>query len=357
MDDPFWDVMAVVYGDGDPFSPERRADSAGRFAFEVDGETVGGLTVLDLPIAYGETTVRCAGVAGVGVLPHRRGGGVGAALMASLVRHLAQEGYAMTSLYPFRDPFYAKAGYASTGWRTRIEAAADRIPAYADELPCRMVGPEAWAEIVSCQTAFAHRYVGVPVRDGKLWRRVLGENRPLRTYLFGDPVEAWVVVAHRMEFWSTDRIPDMGWSTARGYRSALAFLRRLAINKTGLNWYEPPNAPFLAAHLDHGVTATLDRPVMFRLLGPLPGRAAGDTVLEIRDPLLPELNGRWRVAPDGWTRTRDEPTLSGPVGPITQAVLGMPRARDLVFQGLLEGDGEAAEQALPAADVYHPDFY
>lgn len=350
--DPGWDVLALVYNSGNPMPDDSRTGD--RYVMEIEGECVGTFTIIPMDLSFGEGTLRTAGIGAVGVVPHRRGNGVGQTLMAECVRECARQGYVLSTLYPFREPFYAKVGYASVGYRVGIEAPPDRIPAFKDELPSRMLSPDDWALLVDAQTAFARRYTGVPIRDERMWRRVVSESRPLRIYAFGDPVEAWAVVGHKTDFWSTDRVGDVGWTTPRGYRSMLAFLRRLGINKGAIQWEEPTDSPFLHSFLDYGITTKLYRTMQARVLAPLPVRGTGEAVVRLHDPQLPSLDGTWRMSPDGWERSDATPDAEVAVGPFTQGALGSPSFATIAAEGRMTGD---LSPLWPPAICYHPDFY
>ena len=84
-------------------------------------------------------------------------------------------------------------------------------------------------------------------------------------YVAGDPVEAYAIVQHSTDFWEPQRVNEIAWSSAEGYRSILSTLSGIGINKSALEWYEPSDSPFVAQYLDHGVSVKATRAIMYRV--------------------------------------------------------------------------------------------
>lgn len=80
---------------------------------ERDGRIVGHAFGFELRYGFGGKLVPALGVAGVGVAPEARGYGVGGDLMRALHANAATSGAALSVLYPYRQGFYARLGYAS----------------------------------------------------------------------------------------------------------------------------------------------------------------------------------------------------------------------------------------------------
>lgn len=77
---------------------------------------------------FGGREVAVGGVASVAVAPEVRGRGVATAMMRELHRRSHARGDAITMLYPFRQGFYARAGYAPTPSRKRLQLTPTSIP-------------------------------------------------------------------------------------------------------------------------------------------------------------------------------------------------------------------------------------
>lgn len=81
---------------------------------ELLGDVVGHGFLLPLATFVGGARVEVGGIASIGVAPEARGRGVATALLASMHDELAARGVPLALLYPFRERFYARLGYAST---------------------------------------------------------------------------------------------------------------------------------------------------------------------------------------------------------------------------------------------------
>ena len=361
-------AYSLTYGDGLPIPPERRTLRFGTVPYVglVDDEVVGLCATLPMNATRGAALLPCAGVAGVAVLPERRRGGVGKAMMDGLVRLLREQGVPLAALYAYREPFYARSGYAVAGKRLRITVPQHRLPRVESGLPVRRLTPADWRLIAPCHAAFAHARSGVHVRSEAMWERFLNENRPLAIYAVGDPVEGYVAVSHKAEFWTEQAFSEVVWSSARGYRGCLEAMHGLAINKTGVVWYEPSDSPFYALYLDQGVEAKVERPVMFRVadvpaaLRHLKPDAEGETRLLVRDDVIPENEGPWRVRfSSGCVEV--EPCTGHDVAldvrRFAQAFLGEPSLTDLVRLGEIEGDPTTLARLLPPSPTICGDFF
>lgn len=361
--------MSLTYRDGQPIAPED--DLPPRFGVEsyvglVDGEVAGGCSVLPMNATRGVALLGCGGVAGVAVLPERRRGGVGNGMMDGLVRHFRETGIPLASLYAYRETFYAKSGYAVVGKRLRVSVPVHRLPRVESDLPVRRLTPADWALLVPCYAAYAHARSGAHVRSETMWERVLNENRPLTIYAVGDPVEGYVSISHKTDFWAEQWFSEVAWSTPRGYRGCLELMRQLGINKTSVAWHEPSDSPFYALYLDQGVEAKVERPVMFRVndvplaLRLLKADAEGETRLFVRDDVVPENEGPWRIrfSSKGVEVERcEEHDVAMDVRRFAQAFLGEPSLADLVRLGEIEGDTTVLERLLPPSPTICGDFF
>jgi predicted acetyltransferase len=188
-------------------------------------------------------------------------------------------------------------------------------------------------------------------------------------YAAGDPVEAYAVLAHKVDFWEEQFVLEHAWTTARGYDAILDVLCGIAINKSELRILEPSDSPFLTRYADQGMKVSMVRPLMYRVLD-VPGAlralvpdSSGEFAIAVEDPDLAENRGPWRVkfSPgkvDVAEASKADFTLSIQV--FTQAFLGEPSLADLVRNGLAPGDRaalEAAQSLLPPSPVYCQEFF
>lgn len=364
----FLAVRSMTYGDGLPAGPEAMANRFGidRYVGLVDGEVAGICVVLPMNATRGGALIPCGGVASVAVAPERRRGGVGNGMMDGLVRQMRDRGQPLGSLYAYREPFYAKSGYAVVGKRLRIAVPTHRLPKVETSLPIRRLGPEDWQLIAPCHTAYAHARSGVHVRSETMWGRVLNENKPLAIYAAGDPVEGYVAISHKIDFWVEQFMSEVAWSTPEGYRACIDLMRQLGINKTSVAWYEPSDSPYYALYMDQGVETKVERPVMFRVndvpaaLRLLKPTESGETRLRIYDSVVPENEGPWRIrfSPAGVEIEACEGhDVAMDIRPFTQAFMGEPSLADLARLGVVTGDTSNLERLLPPSPVICGDFF
>lgn len=364
----FLSAVSLTYGDGLPIPLERHEPRFGieRYVGMVEGEVAGICSVLPMNATRGAALLPCAGVAGVAVLPEKRRGGVGNGMMDSLIRLKREHGVPLASLYAYREPFYAKSGYAVVGKRLRMTVPTHRLPKVESGLPIRRLSPDDWQTLAPCHAAFAHARSGAHVRSETMWSRVLNENRPLTIYAAGDPVEGYVAVSHKTEFWTEQWFSEVVWSTSEGYRACLELMRQLGINKTTVAWYEPSDSPYYALHLDQGIDVKVERPVMFRVndvpdaLRMLQPTSKGETRLRVVDSVVPENEGPWRIrfSPEGVEVERCEgQDVAMDIRPFAQAFMGEPSLADLVRLGIVEGDATILERLLPPSPTICGDFF
>ncbi|MDR3688845.1 MAG: GNAT family N-acetyltransferase [Fimbriimonas sp.] len=375
--DGFHTVLSLTYFNGDPIpadrlereKPERRA-----FVAVLDGEVGGVCTVLDMTATRGPALLNCGAVAGVAVLPEKRKSGIGSAMMTWLTNHLRETDTPLASLYAYREPFYRRFGYEVVGRRFKISCPTQRWPKVKSDMPVQRLTPDDWEKLVDCYNRFAHARSGLNVRTQLQWQRVLGENRRLTIYAIGDPVEAYAVISHQSQFWSTDHISEIAWSTRRGYDGLLEVLGGLAINKDGLSWFEPSDGPFYSHYLDAGIDVKVDRPIMFRV-NDVPGALSqlkpdplldGEFVVDIEDAVVPANHGAWRVSFSGGD-VQVEPATDRAwdfrlsIQAFSQVFMGQPdlveMARHESIQVASDAGFKAASRLLPAQTTYCMDFF
>lgn len=360
--DAFLDVVARVYNSGDPIPDDRvERPTSSRYVALLEGKVVGVYSLYEHDILIRGGVLRCGGVAGVAVPPESRDGGVGAAMMKAAVARMREDGFAIASLYAFREPFYAKAGYASVGRRLKIECPAHRLPK-GGGLPVQRLGPDDWASLDPCYRSFATERNGMALRDAPRWKRVLGEHRPLVVYAVGDPIEGYAVVSHKTEFWSTDHVSEFVWSTPQGYAALLGVLRGLATNKRALSWFEPGDGPFGFVHLDEGVEISLAHPIMARMIDVKACleacRPSGEGGFSFSTD---EDREAWRVSFSGGRTTlerADTAEFSASVGTLTQALYGEPSLDALMRMGAVDGSpNEAAYRFFSPGSGYCLDYF
>lgn len=362
-------MRSLVYNSGEPIAePDRVIRTAHAYVAEDGADIVGSYNVLDLTCTCRGANLKCGGIAAVAVHPKARAGGVGSAMMRHAVRQMREQGVPMASLYGYREWFYRKFGFETCGRRYELIAPTHRVPLLPAELPIRDLAQADWREVNACYEAFAMARNGMTMRDEFLWHRVVSEKHTI--YAAGDPVEAYAILRHEVDFWKAQNVREIAWSTARGYRTILGLMAGLGVNKTAVEWYEPGDSPFVATYLDQGVDIKLSRLVMYRCndvpaaLAALRPRGSGSFTLEVLDDLIPENRGPWRVAfgPSGVeVSSASDAALVMSVQGFVQALLGQPSLHDLAINQLVDVRSaaalEAAETLLSPASVYCLEFF
>lgn len=288
----FAHVRSMVYRGGGEVRPDERLlrDDCLAYVVEDGNRIVGSATVLAMTCSLNGVDLPCAGVAAVAVLQEERQTGAGSALMAEVVRNCREEGFAMSSLYPFRESWYRRFGYITAGFRHKITCPTDRLPRIEAPLAVRLLPTLPAAESIELlrgvEEAMARRYCGYNRRSSDQAWRMFGGDNPFSIYVAGDPIEAYLIVRLRDDFWNWIEIREIAWSTDEGYRSLLAQLYRLSLNHSGIVWNEPLDGPFLTRFLDQGVKVETNASLMFRVLDPDTVNGALGSSVSVSDPLL-----------------------------------------------------------------------
>jgi predicted acetyltransferase len=125
---------------------------------------------------FGGVLVPVGGIASVGVAPEARRRGVGSALVGHLHAVSFERGDALTVLYPFRQSFYARLGYATTSTYRRIRVSPSSIPWRAEASARAASGADRLA-IQACWDAVGARRSGTLARSERLWDARFADDR------------------------------------------------------------------------------------------------------------------------------------------------------------------------------------
>lgn len=335
------------------------------FSAKIDGRMVGAFASLPMVVTRGEAALKCAGIAGVAVMPHERQHGVGKAMMEHGIRHYREAGYELASLYPFSEKFYRKFGYETAGYKFGIKVDMGRFPRFELTLPSAKLTPAGRDQIKPCYEAFAKKRSGMNLRPENQWDRIIQLESNKAIYTVGDPIEAYAIVTHDWNFWVEQKIDEIAWTTMRGYESLLSVLSGIGINKSHLSWTEPSDSPFRHKYWDRGAELEAGiRHLMFRVLdvplalSRLKPATSGSFSLEVYDEHFAENRGPWRIdfSPTGVEVTRSSDAgLAMDIRQFSQAFMGEPSLLTLAVNGLVEvrsaSDFEAATRLLSQMSV------
>ena len=344
--DAYFDIRSATYGSGVPVALEDRKLPTGRTCVaEIDGRVAGVANVNDYWVTRGAAELRSAGIAGVAVSPAARGTRVGTTLLSWIVRYAREEGFQVSSLYPYRGPFYRKFGYEGVGKRFLINSPSPRLPKLKTDLCVRKLVPTDWQLLRTCYEGFARARSGFHLRDEQRWNGVMTAKDHPVAYGFGDPLEAYAIVAHKGDFWETQKIAEIAWTTEAGHRALLSWFGGLAVNKTAVEWAEPSDSAYIARYNDQGVESKLALPIMMRAVNVeaavtrLRPTESGEFTFEVQDDLIPENRGPWRAAFSSDSVSLEKSVsadLSFDSRTFACALMGEPSVLDLARNGLIQ---------------------
>ncbi|HEY8042401.1 MAG TPA: GNAT family N-acetyltransferase [Polyangiaceae bacterium] len=142
---------------------------------------------------FGGVSVRVGGVATVGVAAEARGRGLGSRLVEHLHEVARRRGDALTLLYPFRQGFYGRLGYAPTSAYRRLRFHPAAVP-WKPVLRSRPATGGDRAALGACWAAAGARHTGVLARTERAWDARLLDERRTWIVVEGDAgVEGYVV--------------------------------------------------------------------------------------------------------------------------------------------------------------------
>lgn len=354
-------VWSITYRSGEPFvvDPTRQHLSENYVAY-LNGEAVGAYGVSPMSATRGRAEFKCGGVLAVAVMPHVRNSGVGAEMMKYLLRDYYQKGYELAHLYAFRESWYRKFGYEVVGCKYKISVDAAKFPRVKGELEVKQYGLEGVEKIEACYREFAHRRSGLNLRHNGQWERQFPRESNRTVYAAGDPVEAYVIVQHKVDFWVDQEIIEFAWTTRRGYESILGVLRAIGKNKSSVTWIEPSDSPYRTYFWDNGASLAITNQVMYRVINVkkalegLKPICSGSFTLQVLDDVIEENCQPYRVefSPAGVTVTPCESAnIEIGISQFAQALLGEPSLATIASNGFVdvhnEDDLAAANLLLP----------
>jgi predicted acetyltransferase len=313
-----------------------------------DGHIVAHAFLFPLHAWFGGQRVQCAGIASVGVAPEARGTGVARFLLDHLHEEARARGDALSILYPFRQAFYAKHGYAPT-------SSALRLLFHPAAIPWRKHDARAIdsTEVISLYERAGARHTGWLVRPPALWEKRLLDER--RTWLMVDGgYVSWSLVqteAHaRIRLVVHDLVA--GDEDARRRLLAAIAAQRDQVHEVEMTVCEGDPILFHLEDADrdrHG-TAEVEHTIGQVISGPmvrildlpralLARGYAGDGALKIDDVAIDVKGGRAELGADG---------PAALLSPLASVLFGgmSPRA------GFVSGDLAAAERILPIPSYF-----
>ncbi len=146
------------------------------WVLENDDRLVAHAFLFQLHAWFAGVRVPVGGIATVGVAHEARRRGLGSMLIARLHEVARARGDAITLLYPFRQAFYARLGYAPTSSYRRLRLAPAAIR-WGHELQVRAAWGSDREAIRSCWDAAGAQRTGTLVRSDRAWQAYLLDER------------------------------------------------------------------------------------------------------------------------------------------------------------------------------------
>ena len=325
-----------------------------------------------------------AGVAGAKVAPEERGRGVGTAMMARMVRDLADRGYPVSALYPATAPLYRSFGWEIAGgkYETVIPARSlasmigpdDSVPPAppAPGSPAR--GPNSPAQAAGLRRATSDdgaaivavkslvharlRHCGPNTREPWELRSWLDDPEHF-AYLANDGFLSYRWARHADEI-DVEELIAASAATARALWQILASHSTMA---TRIRACLPPDDPVHLVTREPDAELRRTEPWMLRIVDAAAaigarGFRAGVSVsvpLDLADHVLPANAGHWRLEVAGGKGSFERAGGDAAAGALRlgargfAAVFAGSAVGPLRLAGLVAGGDPAADEALEAA--------
>jgi len=133
-------------------------------------EVVSSVTVVDLQMRIGRTSVRCGGIGGVGTPPEHRMKGYSRRLLENAVQFMTQEGYHVSALFGIPS-YYHRFGYAPALVGSEFSMATRDMECAHSNCVSREFEPADAPRIVSLYNQLNEARTGTIVRDPQSWKQ------------------------------------------------------------------------------------------------------------------------------------------------------------------------------------------
>jgi predicted acetyltransferase len=331
-------------------------------AWREDESLAGGLITIPMGQYFGGVSVPMVGVAGVGIAPEHRARGAATRMMGGLVRELHRRGVALSTLYPATVPLYQRAGYERAGGRWRTSVRSADLPTRVDPalriVPLASVGDDVTRALYDRQAR---------LRDGALdrgpyqWTRITSPFKSIARHLGiagPDRLEGYLVLIHTNKGGHDTEVTvvDAVAVTARAADAILATLASYRSLAEEVRWHGGPHDTLTQRLRERFLSVTLTDFWMLRLVDVPRALAArgynpfvkATVTFAVRDAVVPENEGAWRVAVAGGRATVTK-AKAGDVALDVRALAalysGFRSAETLAADDLAEGDADALAAA------------
>lgn len=263
-------VMAYTFH-AEPAMCRRWLDRAGLDAFRViaTGEDVQAcLLRAPMGIWFGGRSIANVGIAGVGVAPEHRGGGLAKRLMVELLRELHEEGAPISTLYPATVGLYRRVGYALAGDLYTVRAKTEALRRFESNATIRAATDADFDAMKALEQRW-RRADGNLDRGPYVWSRVFGPRfEPTEKFVVeeGGAMTGYTVFMKKSAGFLHDfACTDLVATTPDAHRRLLDFLFTHRSFVKNVSWSAPPNDPFLGLWPEKAYEVELEMTWMLRL--------------------------------------------------------------------------------------------
>jgi predicted acetyltransferase len=255
------------------------------------GDILGHAFLFSLEAWFGGRCVPLGGIASLAVAPEARGQGIGSALLEHLHTVALARGDALTVLYPYRQAFYARLGYAPANRAHRLRFSPSALSRTAPELAVRVAHGGDREGLALCWDTRARAGTGWLVRSERAWSARLSDDR--RTWLVADGADgpegyvAWSLSQPEPEGETTLVVREMA---SRSDCAARSLWAAVAAQRDQVQRVE--------------VEVAEDDPIVWSLVDPDRARAGASPVGElIPGPMLRPTDVARALGARGWPRS------------------------------------------------------
>ncbi len=326
---------------------------------------------------FGGRSIRCAGIAAVGVEPHRRGAGLATRIVADALRETAELGFPLATLYPSNLALYRRADFELSGARYELRTRCTNLArSKSPESVVPLEGGVLDPRVRALHARAAKLANGWMDRNVALWDRVRefkGDVREGFGVVRGDELAGYLFLArHKRRGLGFDIVVgDCAAVDGSAGHALLGFLASHGTTAVDVSLFVSPTDPIVGLLAELPDRHILRHPWMVRVLDVERAFAArgyaqlasGAVHLEVEDRILPRNCGRFvlsvsdgvgRVTRGGDGRVRVAARALGPW------FTGHTSAESLAFAGLIDGpstDLATMSALLAGSPPYMSDFF
>lgn len=315
---------------------------------------------------FGGRAVPSALVASVAVAVEARGRGLVHPMLIAMMRREREAGMALSALHPSTLPAYRRVGYELAGIRLRYSVPVDAVAASVG--PLERFGDADLEAVRTAYSDFAATQHGLIDRPAWWWSERTLRGTDVHAYLVRgkDRVTGYAVYTHEGAagpagpYYFHLRCRDLVWLDDQ---AAAAVLQLGAAHRQlgrDFSWIGPPADPLTLLMRDANVVPDWGFMWMLRILDPTaalerrgyPANASGSVSFELRDAMLAENAGGYRLEVSGGRGKVSRAASTGielDCGTLAAMYSGWLRPRDAARLGRIRRASETDLATLDAA--------